>query len=100
MAFQNQGMDKKYYRMEESNRSQFTGNKMNYHIWKGRFRATVHSQRRLISVKEKALATAMDKRRRLMRNKVLVLKHDSPDRTDFSLPMSGPVKVRRSHDKK
>jgi hypothetical protein len=62
-AFQNQGMVKKYYRMKESNKSQFTGDTMNYHIWKRRFRATVHSQRRLFSDKEKALATAIDKRR-------------------------------------
>jgi hypothetical protein len=62
-AFQNQGMGKKYYRMKESNRSQFTGDKMNHHVWKQRFRATVYSQRRLISDKEKALATAIDKRR-------------------------------------
>jgi hypothetical protein len=68
-AFQNQGMVKEYYGMKESNRSQFTGDKMNYHIWKRRCRATVHSQRRLISDKERALATAIDKRRRLMRDK-------------------------------
>jgi hypothetical protein len=64
LAFQNQGMVKEYYRMKESNRSQFTGVRMNYHVWKRRFIARVHSQRRLISDKGKVLSNAIDKRKR------------------------------------
>jgi hypothetical protein len=50
---------------------------MNYHIWKQRFIAMVNSQQRLIYDKGKALSTAIDKRKRLMRYKVLVLNNDS-----------------------
>jgi hypothetical protein len=50
-AFPNQGMVKEYYKMKESNRSQFTADKMNDHIWKRRCRSKVHSQRRLFSDK-------------------------------------------------
>jgi hypothetical protein len=56
-AFQNQGMVEEYYRMKESNRSQFKGDRMKHHIWKRRFIATVQSQRSLISDKETALST-------------------------------------------
>jgi hypothetical protein len=59
-AFQNQCMVKEYYRMQESIGSQFAGVRMNYHIWKRRFIATVYSQRRLISDRGKALSTAID----------------------------------------
>jgi hypothetical protein len=37
----------------------------------------VHSQWRLILDKEKAFATAIDKRKRLMRDKVLILNNES-----------------------
>jgi hypothetical protein len=76
-AFQNQGMGKEYYRMKESNRNQFTGVRLNYHVWKRRFIATVHSQQRLISDMGKALSTASDERKRLLRDKILVLNNDS-----------------------
>jgi hypothetical protein len=76
-AFQNQGMVKEYYRMHESNRSQFAGVRMNYHIWKQRFIATVHSQRRLISDKGKALSTAINERKQLMWEEFLVLENNS-----------------------
>jgi hypothetical protein len=59
-AFQDQGMVKEYYRMKESNKSQFTGVRMNYHVWRRRFMAMVHYQQRLISDKRNALSTAID----------------------------------------
>jgi hypothetical protein len=40
LASQNQGVVKEYYKMKESNRSRFAGDKMNYHIWKRKCRAT------------------------------------------------------------
>jgi hypothetical protein len=60
---QDQGMVREYYRVKESNKGQFAGVKMNYHVWRRRFIATVHSQRRLISDKAKALSTAIAKRK-------------------------------------
>jgi putative lipoic acid-binding regulatory protein len=42
-----------YYRMKESNKGQFASVRMNYHVWRRRFIATVHSLRRLISDKAK-----------------------------------------------
>jgi hypothetical protein len=62
---QDQGMVRQYKRVKESNKGQFAGVRMNYHVWRRRFIATVHSQRRLISDKAKALSTAIDKRKRL-----------------------------------
>jgi hypothetical protein len=53
-------MVKEYYRVKESNKGQFTGVIMNYHVWRRRFIVTVHSQWRPISDKEKALSTAID----------------------------------------
>jgi hypothetical protein len=50
---------------------------MNYDIWKRRFIAMVHSQRRLISDKGKALSTVIDERKRLMWEEVLVLENVS-----------------------
>jgi hypothetical protein len=70
-------MVKEYYRMKDSNKSQFTGVRMNYRVWRRRFIATVHSQQRLISDKGKALSTAIDKRKRSMGDRILVLNYDS-----------------------
>jgi hypothetical protein len=75
--FQNQEMVKEYCRMKESNKSQFTGVRMNYHVWRRRFIATFHSQQRLISDKGKALSNAIYKRKRLMGDRILVLHYDS-----------------------
>jgi hypothetical protein len=49
---------------------------MCYHIWKRKFIATVPYQRRLISDKGKALSTAIDERKQLMWEEVLVLEND------------------------
>jgi hypothetical protein len=73
---QDQGLVREYYRVKESNKGQFVGVRMNYHVWRRRFIATVHSQRRLISDKAKALSTAIDKRKRLMRDRILGLNYD------------------------
>jgi hypothetical protein len=81
-AFQNQDMVREYYRIKESNKSQFTGVGMNFHVWR-QFIATVHSQWRLISDKGKALSTAIDKRKRLMEDRILVLNYDSQTYTFF-----------------
>jgi hypothetical protein len=70
-------MVKEYYRMKDSNKSQFTGVRMNYRVWRRRFIATVHSQQRLISDKGKALSTAIDKRKRSMGDRILVLNYNS-----------------------
>jgi hypothetical protein len=56
---QDQGMVKEYYRVKELNKGLFASVRMNYHVWRQRFIATVHSQRRLISDKAKALSTAI-----------------------------------------
>jgi hypothetical protein len=74
-AFQNQDMVKEYYRMKESSKSQFTGVRMNYHVWRQRFIATVHSQQRLISDKGKSFIHYIffyDKWKRLMGDRILV----------------------------
>jgi hypothetical protein len=42
-------MVKEYYRVKESRKGQFAGVRMNYHVWRRRFIATVHSQRRICS---------------------------------------------------
>jgi hypothetical protein len=76
-AFQNQDMVREYYRMKELNKTQFTGVIINYHVWRRRLIATVHSQQRLISDKGKALSTAIDKRKRWMGDRILVLNYDS-----------------------
>jgi hypothetical protein len=52
-------MVKEYYRVKELNKGLFASVRMNYHVWRQRFIATVHSQRRLISDKAKALSTAI-----------------------------------------
>jgi hypothetical protein len=70
---QDQGMVKEYYRVKESNKGQFAGVILNYHVWRRRFIATVHSQRRLVSDKAKALSTAIDKRKRLTGDRILGL---------------------------
>jgi hypothetical protein len=59
---QDQGMDKEYYRVKESNKGQFAGVRMNYHVWRQRFIATVHSQWRLVSDKEKVCPMPLIKR--------------------------------------
>jgi hypothetical protein len=46
-----QGMVKEYYKVKDSNKDQFAGNKMNYHVWRQRFIATVHYHWMLISDK-------------------------------------------------
>jgi hypothetical protein len=69
-------MDREYYRVKESNKVQFAGNRMKYHVWRQRFKDTVHSQRRLISDKAKALSTAIDKRKRLIGDRILGLNYD------------------------
>jgi hypothetical protein len=51
---------------------------MNYHVWRRRFIATVHSQQRLISDKAKALSTAIDKKKQLMGHRILCLHYDPP----------------------
>jgi hypothetical protein len=61
---QDQGMVREYYRVKESNTGQFAGVIMNYHVWRRRFIATVHSQRRLISDKAKALSNAIERKTR------------------------------------
>jgi hypothetical protein len=76
-VFQDQDMVKEYYRIKESNRRQFTGVRMNYHVWRRRFIATVQSQQRIVSDKGKALSTAIDKRKRLMGDMIRVLNYDS-----------------------
>jgi hypothetical protein len=73
---QDQGMVREYYRVKESNNGQFLGVRMKYHVWRQRFIATVHSQRRLISDKAKALSTAIDKRKQLMGNRILGRHYD------------------------
>jgi hypothetical protein len=69
-------MVREYYRVKESNRGRFAGVRMNYHVWRQRFIATVHSQRRLITDKAKALSTAIDKKKRLMEDRILGLNYD------------------------
>jgi hypothetical protein len=76
-VFQDQDMVKEYYRMKESNGSQFTGLRVNYHVWRQQFIALVHSQQRLTSDKGKVLSTAIDKRKRSMGNRIRVLNYDS-----------------------
>jgi hypothetical protein len=76
-VFQDQDMVKEYYRIKESNRRQFTGVRMNYHVWRRRFIATVQSQQRIVSDKGKALSTAIDKRKRLIGDMIRVLNYDS-----------------------
>jgi hypothetical protein len=48
VTFQNQGMIEEYCGMKESNRSQFTCDRMNYHIWKRKFIATISLGRVLV----------------------------------------------------
>jgi hypothetical protein len=45
MTFQNQGMIEEDCDRKESNGSQFTGDRMNYHIWKGKCIATISLDR-------------------------------------------------------
>jgi hypothetical protein len=40
---QDQCMDRGYYMVKEPNKVQFAGVRMNYHVWRRRFIATVHS---------------------------------------------------------
>jgi hypothetical protein len=47
MSFQNQGMIEEYFGMKESNESQFTGDRMNYNIWKQKFIAMISLDRAL-----------------------------------------------------
>jgi hypothetical protein len=68
---QERGLVREYYRVKESNTSQFAGIRMNYHVWRQRFIATAHSQRRLISDKAKALSNAIDKKERLTADRIL-----------------------------
>jgi hypothetical protein len=48
VLLQDQGLVREYYRVKESNKGQFAGVRMNYHVWRQRFIDTVHYQRRLI----------------------------------------------------
>jgi hypothetical protein len=52
-AFQNQGMVREYDRMKTSNRSQFTGDRMNYYVWKRRFIARLNLSGGLFLIRKK-----------------------------------------------
>jgi hypothetical protein len=69
-------MVKEYYKVKDSNRDQFAGDRMNYNVWRRRFIATVHSQRMLISDKALALSTALDKTVDLLGNMIRGLHYD------------------------
>jgi hypothetical protein len=71
-----QGMVKEYYRVKDSNKDQFAGNRMNYPVWRQRFIATVHSQRMLISDKALAWSTALDNKVDLLGNMIRGLHYD------------------------
>jgi hypothetical protein len=49
-------------KVRDANKDLFSGNRLNYPVWRRRFIATVHMQRMLISDKALALATALDKK--------------------------------------
>jgi hypothetical protein len=52
------------------------GVRMNYHVWRWKFIATVPSQRRLISDKAKALSATIDKKKRRMGDRIHGLHYD------------------------
>jgi hypothetical protein len=96
-VFQDQDMVNEYYRMKESNGSQFAGVRMNYHVCRRRFITTAHSQRRLLSDKGKTLSTAIDKRKQSMGDRIRVLNYDSQT---YTFPIAEERRLYREANQK
>jgi hypothetical protein len=56
------GPVKEYYKVRDTNKGQFAGDRINFPVWRRRFIATVHAKRMLISDKALALSMALDKK--------------------------------------
>jgi hypothetical protein len=73
-----QGPVKEFHKVKEANKDLFSGNRLNYPVWRRRFIATVHMQRMLISDKALALASALDKKVEMLEQMVRGLHYDAP----------------------
>jgi hypothetical protein len=71
-----QGQVKDYYKIKDANQDKFTGERLNYPVFRWRFIATVHNQRIAISDKALALSNALDKKNETLANMVRGLHFD------------------------
>jgi hypothetical protein len=72
-----QGPAKEFYKVKNANKDLFSGNRLNYPVWRSRFIATVHMQRMLILDKALALATALDKKVEMLEQMLRGLHYDA-----------------------